>query len=347
VTEQTRNWVRCLLFTVVSGFVASAARADSSPSDVYFNVSVRSTGSATIHGKVFNNPASHSGITVLALHGFTEAADVWGPLSNAMFSDRVLKLVIRRVVALDMIGHGESSTPTNLPSGVTFGTLTIDDNDSVIIQSIDALRTQGLGASVIMGHSMGGLEIQGVQESLLAHNSSLSAHGIVSAILVAAVPANGLQWTRLSAPADLTPFLVNDPVLGQYLSLPAAVAQQAGAWTTLSGTLVPNAPTPAQIQANDYNDIEPIVTALQLNSNQPVPRPSVRQGAFALRNGTVLAVISFSQDVLAPAVDQQAMYTYLLGRSGALYSPIVASDAVHSMYISNPTGLLQALRNMF
>jgi hypothetical protein len=36
---------------------------------------------------------------------------------------------------------------------------------------------------------------------------------------------------------------------------------------------------------------------------------------------------------------------YLTGSSGPLYRPVVAADAVHGMNMSNPTGLLSALRN--
>jgi hypothetical protein len=72
------------------------------------------------------------------------------------------------------------------------------------------------------------------------------------------------------------------------------------------------------------------------------------QNAFTLTNGTILTVISGSQDVLTPAVDQPVLYTYLTGlpSTGAtLYRPVVADDAVHSMFVSNPTGMLDAFEN--
>jgi hypothetical protein len=71
----------------------------------------------------------------------------------------------------------------------------------------------------------------------------------------------------------------------------------------------------------------------------------VRQGAFAIQNGTILSVISFSQDLLTPAIDQDDLYLYLTGTSGPLYRAVVASDAVHSMFMSNPTGMVSALHN--
>jgi hypothetical protein len=52
--------------------------------------------------------------------------------------------------------------------------------------------------------------------------------------------------------------------------------------------------------------------------------------------------------VLTPAIDQDDLYRYLTGLPSTgvtLYRPIVADDAVHSMFVSNPTGLLTALKN--
>jgi hypothetical protein len=40
---------------------------------------------------------------------------------------------------------------------------------------------------------------------------------------------------------------------------------------------------------------------------------------------------------------QEPLYEHLLGREGFLYREIVAPDAVHSMMITNPTGMLAQL----
>jgi pimeloyl-ACP methyl ester carboxylesterase len=328
-------------------WLASSALADA-PTDVYFDVAVRGTGSATIHGDVFNNPSNRGVTTILAVHGFVEVGSMWKPFADAIFADPVLGLAVKRIIALDMIMHGQSSPPT-LPSPLKFGDMVIEDNVGVIIQAIDVLRGRGLGAQVIMGHSMGGLEVQAVQEALLAQGSSLAKHGIFGAVLVDAVPARGAQW-HIPPAADVSQFVVpNDPVYGTYLNLPAFVGPQTGAFTTLGGTIVPNAPSAATFVANGWMGPEPITLTLELTgTSAPLWRPSVRQGAFKPLNGTILSVIAGSQDVLTPIVDQPDLYTYLTGlpSSGVtLYRPVVADDAVHSMYMSNPTGLLQALRN--
>jgi pimeloyl-ACP methyl ester carboxylesterase len=294
---------------------------------------------------VYSNPANRGVATILAVHGLTETASTFGPLASKIFADNVLGYAVRRVIAIDLVGHGDSSNPVSA-NGLRFGEMTINDNVSVVIQSIDALRAQQLGPQIIMGHSMGGLAIQGAQEALLAQGSSLARHGVFGAILVAAVPNFNSAWTQ-PPPSDVAPFLFSDPALGTYLSLPAEVYVQTGGFRLLStGQVVANVPTAAQVVANGWNGKEPLFTLVQLTSTSgPLVRPGCRQGAFALQNGTLLSVLSFSQDVLTPAVDQNALYVYLNGGSGPLYRPVVAPDAVHSMFLSNPAGLIMALRN--
>jgi pimeloyl-ACP methyl ester carboxylesterase len=345
-----RTRLRHLLLTasLLCSLFTSSAFANAPATDVYFDVAVRGTGSATIHGDIFNNPSGRGVTTVLAVHGFTEVGSMWKPLADAIFADPALGKAVKRIVALDMIGHGESSMPT-LPSGTKFGDLLIEDNVSVVIQSIDILRARGLGAQVIMGHSMGGLEVQAAQEALLASNSSLAKHGIFGAVLVDAVPARGTVWTMPPPNPNTANFVVTDPILGTYLNLPAAAGPVGGGFTKLDGTLAPNTPPAATFVANGWIGPEPIALTLELTGTAaPLWRPFVRQNAFTPSKGTILSVIAGSQDVLTPIVDQDDLYTYLTGlpsTSITLYRPIVTDDAVHSMYVSNPTGLLQALRN--
>jgi pimeloyl-ACP methyl ester carboxylesterase len=344
-----RFWKLSSLAVLLLALSSSVAFANA-PADYSFNVSLRGTGSATIHASIFNNPqANHGVVTIMAVHGLAERATMFAPLADAIFADAGLNAAVKRIVSIDMVAHGDSSAPT-LPGGLLFSNLAIEDNISVVIQAIDALRAANMGPQVIMGHSMGGLAVQGAQEALLAQGSSLAKHGVYGAILIAAVPNRGSVWHQPPA-VDVTPFLVNDPVLGLILDLPAAAGPSTGAFATLSsgGTaLVPNVPSVATFVINDWIGPEPITTLVELTGSNPATRPYARPNAFALQNATVLTVLSFSQDVLTPAVDQGALYTYLTGlpSTGAtLYRPIVAADAVHSMYISNPTGLIAALKN--
>jgi pimeloyl-ACP methyl ester carboxylesterase len=344
------------LFAFVALFTAlwTAAASADAHEDLYFDVGVRGTGSATIHADVYNNPANRGAVTIMAVHGFTEVGSMFGPLASAIYADSTLGQVVKRIVSIDLIGHGLSSLPT-LPSPTTFGDLLIEDNVSVVIQSIDKLRILNKGPQIVMAHSMGGLALQAAQETLLAQNSSLAKHGVFGAILIASVPNRGVSWTQLLSP-DPSPFVVVSPTLGAYIDVPPAIARLGGGYTLRSGLgttpppIAPNTPSEAVFIANDWSGLEPLTTALELvGTSAPLWRPLVRQNAFALSKGTVLTVLGFSQDVLAPIEDQDDLYTYLTGNSStglfSLFRPIVASDAVHAMFVSNPTGLLAALKN--
>lgn len=319
---------------------------------VDFPVKLRESGSATIQATVYENPGVNRGRTVLAVHGLAETAATFEPLANALFGEPKLGKKIQRVVAIDLVGHGGSSLPTALPAGVTFGTLTIDDNVSVVLQSIEALRAKQLAPDAIIGHSMGGLAVQGAQERLLAGGSSFAKLGIRDAVLAAPVPAHGRTWTQ-PPPSDLSPFMVQDATLGTYIALPPPVFI-AQAFTTTLGTPATNAPTPEVVAAKGYVGKEPLVTLLQLieapidpATMTVLPRPSVREGAFGAGNGTRLLLLSFSQDTLVPAADLGGLYDYLTKTTArAGYAPVVAADAVHSMYISNPAGLLAGLASL-
>lgn len=333
-----------LLLTMLMLAVSLLAGVAEAQQTLQFNVQVTG-GTAPVQVTIHENPQAPFGSTVLAVHGFTETAKMWEPLKSALFAQPVAKSLIKRIVALDLPGHGLSPIPT-LASG-QFGNLSIYDNVAAIIQVIDALRAQGLGPRVLMGHSMGGLAIQALQEQLLAAGSSLARHGVLSAILLAPVPvANITAWAPAASTIPSSYYRFDN---GTYLVFDAVGALYGGGFSTLAST--PTAPviTPAAFTLDFTGMIgaEPSVTAGQLVGAIPnLPRPSARAGAFALTNGTVLSVVGFSQDILAPAALQPALYEHLLGRQGLLYREIVAPDAVHSMVISNPTGFLAQLTNL-
>ena len=333
----------------------SVSESELTPESVKFAVTLRGTGQVTINATVYRNPRARSGANVMAVHGLSETGFTYRPLAETIFSDRRLSSRVKHVIAIDMPGHGDSGFPTNLPNGARFGELTIDDNVSVLIQSLDALRQKRLAPRIVIGHSMGGLEVQAAQQALLSQGSSFAQRGVFGAVLLAPVPPHEQLWNQ-PPPADLTPFIVNDPVLGSFLQIPPQVFI-GQAFGTLSGTIAPNAPTPEEVAAERYVGPEPLTTVLQLvEATVPLPgggtftfqRPTVNAGAFSIRNGTLASVVSFSQDFLVPAGDLDDLYRHLTGDNrNLLYRPVTADDAVHAMYISNPEGMLDAIRSMF
>jgi pimeloyl-ACP methyl ester carboxylesterase len=318
-----------------------------------FSVALRETGSAKIHATVFSNERIRRGETVLAVHGLAETGATFEPLARAVFSDRVLTRRVKRIVAIDLVGHGKSGFPEGLPDGA-FGQLTIDDNISVVQQAIHALHDRRLAPTAIVGHSMGGLTVQALQEVLLKQGESLADHGITKAILLAPVPAGEQPWVRPPSP-DVSSLLVTDPVLGTYLALPPALFI-AQAFSTTAGVPAPNAPTAETVTARGYSAFEPFATLAQLvgiplptpAGDVTLPRPPVSAGAFAEDNGTSLTLFSFSEDTLVPAENLGGLYSYLTGDTNQeQYVPVVADDAVHSQYISNPSAFVKSLRNVF
>jgi pimeloyl-ACP methyl ester carboxylesterase len=353
----------CFLMAACSGTGAddgpdtdiSIAESDLTVESVKFTVSLRGTGQVAINATVYRNPRARSGANVLAVHGLSETGFTYRPLAETIFSDRRLSSRVKNVIGIDMPGHGDSGFPTNLPGGARFGELTIDDNVSVIVQSLDILRQKRLAPRILIGHSMGGLEVQATQQALLNQGSSLARHGVFGVVLLAPVPPHAQQWNQ-PVTGDLSPFIVTDPALGSYLLVPPPVFI-AQAFGTLSGTIALNAPTPAEVAAERYVGPEPLTTVFQLvEATVPLPdgstvtlqRPTVNAGAFSFRNGTLASVVSFSQDFLVPAGDLDDLYAHLTGDTrGLFYKPVTADDAVHAMYISNPEGMLDAIRSMF
>jgi pimeloyl-ACP methyl ester carboxylesterase len=318
-----------------------------------FSVALRGTGSANIHATVFSNEWLRRGETVLAVHGLAETGATFEPLARTVFRDRVLARRVKRIVAIDLVGHGKSGFPEGLPDGA-FGQLTIDDNISVVLQAIDALSDKGLTPTTIVGHSMGGLTVQAVQEVLLAKGESLADHGITKAVLLAPVPGGDQPWVRPPS-ADVSSLLVTDPVLGTYLALPPALFI-AQAFSTTAGVPAANAPSEQTVTERGYSAFEPFATLAQLvgiplptpAGDVTLPRPPVRAGAFAEDMGTSLALLSFSEDTLVPAENLGGLYTYLTGDGNQeKYVTVVADDAVHAMYISNPAAFVKSLRDTF
>lgn len=340
-----RNLLGLLCLATCLLAIGAASPAAAATGEVCFDVDLRG-GKTKICADVHVNPrAPRVGTTILTVHGLTETAAAWGPLTQAIFADRQLRNRVRRVIAIDLPGHGDSPRPAGLPGGVLFGDLTIDDNVSVLIQSIRTLRELGLESRAIIGHSMGGLEIQGAQGALLKQGSSLAKLGIRRALLLAPVPAGGQRFTQ-PPPADLSAFLVNDPAFGTFLQLSPEAARFAGGFTRPDGTLADGTPDAATIAA--FNGPEPLTTLLQLTDQIPaLPRPTVPMGGFSVReNGTLLSVVAFSQDVLVAPDDLDDLYTFLIGGRGFLFRMVDTPTAVHSMFIADPVGLLRELKSL-
>lgn len=131
---------------------------------------------------------------LLLVHGFTGGRDDWAGVLPTLAEDR-------RVVAVDLPGHGDSEGPDD-EAAYTLGALA-----GWVLQAMDELE---LGDDVhLLGHSMGGLVVQRVAaaasqrlRSLVLFSTGLGACGEIAedlARLAAAVRDDGLAaaWDKL------------------------------------------------------------------------------------------------------------------------------------------------------
>ena len=335
--------------------MGSTASAIGTSDDVVFDVSLRGTGTSTIHAHVFDNPSKRGVVNVLAVHGLVNTGFVYGPLAQAIFSDALLGGVVRRVLAIDLPGHGDSTFPENLPDGAKFGDLLIEDNAGVVLQSNRRPPAQGPADANRLRPQHGG-----------ARNPDRAA----AAPLRAVEPrrARGRRRrpartgpaarTALDRSPDGRPGAIprDRPGAGHLRADSRRRVRPAGVHDD-DGPIASNAPTPDEVTAGRYLGPEPISTLSELvEAAVPLPdggsvtlqRPTIEQGAFAPQHGTVLSIVSFSEDTLVPAADLGPLYEYLTGDSrDRLYHEVTAPDAVHEMLVSDPTPIVRAIQPAF
>ena len=322
------------------GLPASASASGGDFSVSLPGVSLRPGVTSDIYAAVYVNPHFCWGGTVLAIHGFAHTGATWKPFADAMFTDPLTRHGACRIVAVDLPGHGQSSPPT----GIAYGDLTLDDYVTSTLGSLDALKARGIRPRSIIGHSMGGLVMEMMQERLVAQGKSLrSRYGIVSAVGLAPSTPAPLPWTFADSGAALQvfgPMVVVDGVRGAVFSLDAST-WRTSFFTGTTGQLAAGAPSDEEINALGWNVPESLIAGLQIVGAPPIPsRGFISAGVFAPSKRTLFTLIHLGEDLLAVESEDLAAYEYLTGdSSGALFIAVDDSEAVHDMHVSDP-GLL-------
>ena len=324
---------------------APAADADI----VLAGVEIRPGVTVDLHARVFvdeSRPGASCGPnqTAVAVHGFAHTAATWEDFAEAAFDDQPQSLC--RIVALDLPGHGGSGLPTG---GFPFYALTLDDYASALIGALGALPEYGIEARTLLAHSQGAMVVQIAQQRLVSQGSSLrQAADVRDVTLMAPAMPAALPWAFVengTAGLLLTNFLVPaDPVLGPHFAIPDALLSVVF-FSNLSGLLASGAPSGAEVAARGFNGPEPLLSALQLVGAAPFgQRPAIDAGIFAGGNGSQLTVVAFEQDQVIAVAEASALYTYLVGHPGGgnRLAVVGGSQAVHSMYVSDPSGMLAA-----
>lgn len=96
----TMRWIACGALALTA--LCTTVPAHAQLSEVCFDVALRG-GSSEICADVHHNAAAPLGVTVLAVHGFTETAKTFKPLADALFTDRLMRFVVKRVIAIDLL----------------------------------------------------------------------------------------------------------------------------------------------------------------------------------------------------------------------------------------------------
>ena len=303
----------------------------------------------------FENPRKNGGNkTLLAVHGLAHTGATFEPLAKKIFK-KTGRDKIDRVLALNFPGRKGSG----LPSDLQFGNLTVEDYTAVLLGVLDQLPKQ-INIESIVGHSMGGLIVQTAQNSLRSSGTSLQKeYGIKNVYLLAPSIPNPLPWlfADSGAAADIAAILVSlDPILGLHLRLlsndPDEQATLLGIWLTIFfadrlGEFVAGTPFTTALKSK-YVSNEALIMTLQLLGSDGFVRPSINPGIFNKRVQKCFRLVTFSEDLGVPGEnllqEYQDLGTFLTGSARSANVVLIdAPDAVHDMYIVNPTEVAKAI----
>lgn len=325
----------CLLACLIFGIWPSNALANS---ERVIDVDLRPGIESSVHVRVRENPRYRGhcvGPTLAFVHGLAHSAATWDPLVDEIFAGGARGLACKALL-IDLPGHGASPSP----SGLMFGELLIDDYVTAVIGALDGLRPHGLRPSAIIGHSMGGLIVEGVQARLLGSGSSLARrYGIHFAALMSPSPAAEHPWQFAeggAAAATVAAFVVPDPARGLVVRVDPAT-WSFFFFTNFSDQFNPATPAPSAIEAKGWIADEAAFAGSELVGAPPFPRFSVGEAPFSPRYGTIAVLINPSQDKFSARGEARAAYVQLTGDTRARgFIPVDDVFAVHDMHVAEP-----------
>lgn len=315
-------------------------------------------------------------VQIFAIEGMAHTANCWIPLAEELFAQGLQGKTVGEFFAIDMPGRGGSGFPQgfNPVSGTNFklADMYLEDYIAVIRAAINYLNAiPGTQINIIMGHSLGGLEVILLQDMLISEGSYLQQEfGIGQAILLAPAISAPLPWAFLGTGAgQLIPMAMDHPDHGWILNIPYTVWP----WLFFTNTcchfppgnpwgyppsMVPGAPTPAQVLASGYNSIEaaPLLfhmaglpfAILDPGSHHPTrPRVGANPGIFGPEHGVVLTIIAEEFDKMMSPAEEAANYEYLTGDTQAKRLVVIMGEGTcHDTHISDPHEMVLALNQL-
>lgn len=272
-----------------------------------------------------------------AIHGGVFAAASWRPYAEGLGKKGC-------VLSADMPVRGNSGNP----EGGQLGDLDLFSYVNAYIEILDRLQDEGVEPKTILGHSMGGTLTQMIQQQLVDQGTNMHERwGIDEAILVASDLPAEVPWALgdgggLSGLIEA--FAVNEPEHGVLFEIPVDL-WPAFYFTDLDGNVVPNALTPAQIEAGGFNALgEPLQAIHQLNGTGGfISRPSADANLFK-HKGTRLRAIAYEQDIYVQLGESETLYQHLTSDAAShCFVPVFGPDTVHTVQFSNPQALIGAI----
>ena len=340
--------VRLAVLATVLVLAAVPAAADDTPSFalaiddtgiLFFDVELRPGAEADIHVTVIGDVNAKN--CQVTLHGGPFTAETWRPYAEALGDGSSGEDIC--VLAIDMPARGESS----VPRGIVFGELLLDDYVNVVLGVLDRLEALDIEPRTLVGHSMGGIVAQMVQQRLVDKGTSLEKrYDISEAILVAPDYPRDVPWGFVDSGAAgpiIGSFIISDPTLGNIMEIPAE-AWPAFYFTNLAGEIVDGAPTPAEVVELGYiAPGEPELGINQLLGLSPfAERPRAEAGIFA--EDTRLRVVAYENDGFILLEETPALYTHLTGDPALnCFVPVLGPGTTHATQISDPELLVTTL----
>ena len=332
------------MFLVIGGGLSLVSASEPPSYDINFQIQLRDNVSVQMGATVVVNPRNPNfGLQVLFLNGTGQTANTFKPLAQAIFSDN-FGFLVSRAVLLNYPGHGNSG----YPSGIQFGSLSINDYVTSLLASLEELPRLGLRPNVLLGHSLGAEIIMLAQQRLISQGATLrSKYGVFGAIFLVPDIPGPLPWSFVDSGAAgplVAQFVRQDPVLGNVLDIPPPV------WVSLfysdrAGNIIPNATTPEEAVAKGFISLDSATVGAEL-IGAAGPRPPINQGIFSLNRGTVTSVIAFEQDGLYVFPDEhRGVYSFITqDQSGRLFFTVNGADTVHNLHVVNPKAILSAVK---
>ena len=315
---------------------------------INFNVPIRGDISVDMGAVVVVNPNKvNNGSTVLVLNGTGQTSITFQPFADKTFTDKIGKK-ISRFVLLNYPGHANSSLPIS-KSGANFGSLTLSDYVTALIESIKVLDNIGIAPDFIMGHSLGAEMLHLAQDRLITQGTSFRKQfGVKGAFFVVPDIVGPVPWGFADSgtgTAVVQMLTVNDPLEGTVVRFPPPV-WLAFFYGDLAGKIASQAPTPADAAQRFITDDSRLMAAEFVGALGS--RPLVTEGIFADSQGTISGLVGLEQDGIYTQAEHKALYTYLTkDKAATMFFFLTGPTTVHNQHVFEPSALLEPFRKVF